>query len=69
MLAHGFQYLPAIHLRHHHIEDDECDLLICEKDVDRFLAVTGLHGLIALDLQKIGNQLPHPLFIIDDQYF
>ena len=62
-------YLPAVHLRHHNIQNDKCHILICIETVDRFFAITRFDHLIALHFKKIADQFTHSAFIIYNKYF
>ena len=42
MLADGLNDLPAVHLRHHNIQDQKGNILLREKNIYGFFAVTGL---------------------------
>ena len=61
--------LPSIHLWHHHIQDDQSDFFILEKNIHRFFSVAGLQNLVAAFAQEVLDQFPHPAFIIYHQNF
>ena len=62
-------HLPAVHLRHHHIQDHQRDIALREKNIQRLASVARLQDLIIVLLKEVPHQLAHSAFIIYDQYF
>src|SRR5688572_18000255 len=65
-LADATQHLPAVHLGHHHVEEDEIRRLLVEGS-ETLLRVRGLADRIALHLQVDADELTQPLVVVDDQ--
>src|SRR5207302_2366137 len=59
--------LPAVHLRHHDVGDDQVRLLD-ESLVEGFLAVERGDGLVALVLQEGADDVDDVLVVVDDQH-
>ena len=69
ILADRLHNLPAVHLRHHHIQKNQRNVLLLEKQIHRLLAVSGFQHLIPFNRKEVLHQLPHPRLIVHDQYF
>ena len=58
--------LEPVELRQHHVEHDEVERLLGEA-VERLAAVDGLHDLVAVLAQRIGQQRLDRLLVVDEQ--
>ena len=61
--------LPAVHLRHHNVQNYKGYIFLIKEDVNSFLAVFSLNDLIVLLFKEITNKFSHPCFIVYDHYF
>ena len=62
-------YLPAVHLRHHHVKNDKRDILFLIKQIHGSLAVPGFQYLEIFLNKEVLHQFPHPAFIIYNKNF
>ena len=60
------QRLPAVDLRHHHVEQDQVRRLLAERG-ECLLGATGLADEVALGLEVDAHVLPQALVVVDDQ--
>ena len=60
------QHLPAVHLRHHHVEQDEIGRLLVQR-FEPFRGACGLSDEIALHLEVDPQVFPQPLVVVDDE--
>ena len=60
--------LPAVHFRHHDIQNDQRNIPCREKLVDCLGAISGFDDFKILLDQEVPDKLPHPFLIIDDHY-
>ena len=60
--------LPAIHFRHHHIQNDESDIFFLKKKIHSLLSVSGLDHVKILTDQEVTDQFSHSAFVIDYHY-
>src|SRR5207253_2061785 len=66
VLLHPSQHLPAVDMRHHHVEEDQVGLRL----LDRRHALLGARGLahgVALELEVDADELAHPLVVVDEE--
>ena len=64
ILADSPHRLITVHLRHHHVHDDQTDILVREEKINRFFSVSRLQHRKIFFGQEIFHQLPHSAFII-----
>ena len=69
VLANLTANFPSIHLRHHDVQNDQCDVLLLIKDIHGFFTITGFQYLEILLCQEILYQLSHAALIIHHQDF
>ena len=62
-------HLPSVHLRHHHIQNDQCDIFFFIKNIQCLLTITGFQYIKIALHQEIPDQLAHSALIIYYQYF
>ena len=57
-------YFPAVHLRHHHVQDQQCNVFFFIKNIHGFLTVTGFQYLEILFDKEIFYQFSHSALVI-----
>ena len=62
-------YLPAVHLRHHNVQNDQCNVILFKKNIQRLASVSCLHHIVIVFLEEVLYQLAHSAFVIHNQYF
>jgi hypothetical protein len=65
-LLDALQHLPAVHLGHHHVEEDQVGRLLLERG-QAFLRVRRLTHLVALHLEVDAHELAQARVVVDDQ--
>jgi hypothetical protein len=63
----ALQHLPAVDLRHHHVEEDQVGRLGLEGRKP-FVGASGLAHGEAVHLQVDADELPDPWIVVDDQH-
>ena len=65
--AHAADHLVAVHARHHHVGDDEVGLVEFDRREARDAVHRRVH-LVALVLQREGQQQPFVGLVVDDEH-
>src|SRR5262249_13121078 len=60
------QHLPAVDVRHHHVEEDELGLASLDRG-EAFVRARGLLHVVALPLELYPDEFPHPFVIVDEK--
>jgi hypothetical protein len=66
-LLHAGQHLPAVHSRHHHVEEDQVGRLLLERG-EALLAARGLTHGVALELEAGAHKAAQARVVVDDQH-
>ena len=64
--AHAPAHLEPVEAGHHHVEHDEVERRLAEAR-ERLAAVGGLHDLVAVLAQRVGEQRLDRLLVVDEQ--
>ncbi|GFH93277.1 hypothetical protein IMSAGC002_04553 [Lachnospiraceae bacterium] len=62
-------HFPTIHLRHHHVQNHQRDVLLFKENIQRCASILRFHDFIVVLHKEILHQLSHPAFIIYNQNF
>jgi hypothetical protein len=60
------QHLPAVHLRHHHVEEDELGPAALDR-LEPLVGTRRLPYVVALALELEPDELAHPRVVVDEQ--
>ena len=61
------EHLPAVDVRHHHVEEDELRLAALDRREPLVCARRLLH-VVALSLELRPDELAHPLVVVDEEH-
>src|SRR5262249_39755174 len=67
LLLDPAEHLPAVDVRHHHVEEDELGLATLDRSEALVRARRLLH-LVALPLELEPDELAHPLVVVDEEH-
>src|SRR4051794_18139767 len=66
LLLYAAQHLPAVDVRHHHVEEDEVGLRLLDR-CEAFVRTSGFAYEVTLELEIDAHELAHLLVVVDEQ--
>ena len=64
----ALQHLPAVHARHHHVEEDQLRRLLALEDRHPLVGAAGFEHRVALELEARAHVLAHAVVVVDDEH-